>query len=244
MPFLAVIVPAFNEEERIGPTLERMHEYFSDKPYTWQIVVVSDGSSDKTVETVRAFASDHDGVSVVDSRPNRGKGYVVRRTMLETEAENLLFSDADLATPIEEIEKLMPALGSADIAIGSRPLKDSQLEIRQPWYREMLGRVFNKAVQMIGIKGIQDTQCGFKVFKSAVAKDVFKRCKLDGFGFDFEALMVAKDLNYTIAEIPVRWRHQEGSKVVLMRDGPRMLRDLVKLRLAGKSKRIQIREGS
>lgn len=220
-----------------------MHEYLTAQSYSSRIVVVSDGSTDKTVEIVQAFASNHPETSVIDSIPNRGKGYVVRRAMLETEAELLLFSDADLATPIEEVEKLLPSLSTADIAIGSRPLKDSQLEVRQPWYREQLGRIFNKAVQLLAIKGIQDTQCGFKIFKNAVAKDVFKRCKLDGFGFDFEALMVAIDLGYSIAEVPVRWRHQEGSKVVLMRDGPRMLRDLVRLRMAGKSKRLQMQDG-
>jgi len=162
---------------------------------------------------------------------------------LEIEAELLLFSDADLATPIEEVEKLLDALKTSEIAIGSRPLKESSLEVRQPLHRELLGRAFNFAVQVLAIRGIKDTQCGFKLFKNAVAKNVFARCKVDGFGFDFEALMVARDLGYKIAEVPVRWRHQEGSKVVLMRDGPRMLRDLVKLRMAGKTRRLALREG-
>jgi len=116
------------------------------------------------------------------------------------------------------------------------------LEIRQPWYREMLGRAFNMAVQLLAIRGIKDTQCGFKLFRREVARDVFSRCKLDGFGYDFEALMIARDLGYRIDEIPIRWSHQEGSKVVLMRDGPRMIRDLVKLRLMGKSARLKPRE--
>lgn len=236
-------MPAYNEEERIVPTLLRMHEYLSGQSYSWKIVVISDGSLDATVERVQELSQSLDRISVVDSQPNHGKGFVVRMGMMESEAEVVLFSDADLATPIEEVEKLLPQMKNHDVAIGSRPLKESNLEIRQPWYREMLGRVFNKAVQLLAIKGIQDTQCGFKLFKNAVAKDVFSRCKLDGFGFDFEALMVARDLGYKIAEVPVRWRHQEGSKVVLMRDGPRMLRDLIKLRLAGKSKRLQVREG-
>jgi dolichyl-phosphate beta-glucosyltransferase len=128
----------------------------------------------------------------------------------------------------------------APIAIGSRPLKDSALEIRQPWYREQLGRAFNRAVQLLCVKGIDDTQCGFKMFTAEVAEDIFKRCKLDGFGFDFEAMMIARDLGYEIAEVPIRWRHQEGSKVVLMRDGPRMIRDLFKLRLQGKSGRLEL----
>ncbi len=239
-PYLALIVPAYNEEERIGPTLARINEYLGSQTYTWSVTVVSDGSRDKTCEVVRGFNEDRPNFALIDSQPNRGKGFVVRKGMLSTDAEFLAFSDADLATPIEEIEKLFAAIESsgADIAIGSRPLKESNLEIRQPWHRELLGRVFNLAVQTLGIRGIHDTQCGFKLFRSEVARDVFERCKLDGFGFDFEALMVARDLGYQIAEVPVRWRHQEGSKVVLLRDGPRMLRDLVKLRVMGKSKRI------
>jgi len=241
-PRLAVIVPAYDEESRIGPTLRRMREYLSSQPYGWTIVVVSDGSRDGTVNAVIEAAEGDPRITVVDSRPNRGKGFVVRKGMLETDAELLLFSDADLATPIEEVEKLLSALPEADVAIGSRPLKESALEVRQPWYREQLGRLFNKAVQLLAIKGVFDTQCGFKLFKGPVAKDVFSRCRLDGFSFDFEALMIARDLGYKIAEVPVRWRHQEGSKVVLMRDGPRMLRDLVKLRLAGKGGRLEKRE--
>lgn len=241
-PSLAVIVPAFNEEARIGPTLERMIEYFRDQHYECRVVVVSDGSTDATVATAARFAAENPNVRVTDSQPNRGKGYVVRRGMLDAEEDLVLFSDADLATPIEEVEKLLEAIKTADIAIGSRPLKESNLEVRQPLHRELLGRAFNLAVQTLAVKGIKDTQCGFKLFKQAVAKDVFSRCKLDGFGFDFEALMIARDLGYSIAEIPVRWRHQEGSKVVLSRDGPRMLRDLVKLRAAGKTKRLAKRD--
>jgi dolichyl-phosphate beta-glucosyltransferase len=159
--------------------------------------------------------------------------------MLAATGDLVLFCDADLATPQEETEKLLRAMeAGADVAIGSRPMADSSLEIRQPWHREMLGRIFNRAVQLLAVKGIDDTQCGFKIFTRKAAQDVFKRCKLNGFSFDFEALLVARDLGYKIAEVPIRWRHQEGSKVVLMRDGPRMLRDLVKLRMKSKKARL------
>lgn len=242
MPRLAVIIPAYNEETRIRPTLARVNEFLQAQPYSWRVVVVSDGSRDGTNQAVVDFAAGHPGFELLAYEPNHGKGYAVRRGMLEIEAEYLLFSDADLAAPIEEIDKLWKAVESgADIAIGSRPLKDSRLEIRQPWYREMLGRLFNKAVQVLAIKGIDDTQCGFKLFRLDVARDVFSRCKIDGFGFDFESLMIARDLGYRIAEVPIRWSHQEGSKVVLMRDGPRMLNDLIRLRLAGKKRRLEIR---
>lgn len=239
-PRLAVIIPAYNEEARLGPTLERIREYLSGQEYEWSVTVVSDGSTDQTESIASEFAKSDPRFGLIACRPNRGKGAVVRWGMLKVDGELLLFTDADLAAPIEEVEKLLPALeGGADVAIGSRPLKESRLEIRQPLYREWMGRAFNKAVQLLAIRGIQDTQCGFKLFRKDVARDVFSRCKLDGFGFDFESLMIARDLGYRIAEIPIRWAHQEGSKVVLMRDGPKMLAELVKLRMMGKSKRLE-----
>lgn len=238
------MVPAYDESARIGPTLATLAEFVASLPYSCEVLVVSDGSKDGTEKVVEAFASDHPTFRCVHYAANRGKGYAVKQGVFAADADYVLISDADLATPIEEVEKLFKALESADVAIGSRPLKESNLEVRQPFYREMLGRAFNFAVQTLAIKGIQDTQCGFKLFTRRAAKDVFSRCKLDGFGFDFEALMVARDLGYRIAEIPVRWRHQEGSKVVLMRDGPRMLRDLLKLRMAGKEKRLKIEGGA
>ncbi len=241
-PRLAVIIPAYNEEVRLRPTLERIHEYLSAQSYSWSVTVVSDGSTDSTEEIATEFGKSHLGFSLIANRPNQGKGAAVRTGMLQVDGEYLLFSDADLAAPIEEIEKLLPSMEKAfDIAIGSRPLKDSQLEIHQPKYRELMGRAFNKAVQLLAVKGIHDTQCGFKLFKIDVARDVFSRCKLDGFGFDFESLMIARDLGYKIDEVPIRWSHQEGSKVVMMRDGPKMLIELVKLRLAGKGRRLEKR---
>lgn len=239
-----MIIPAYNEDQRILPTLERVREYFSAQSYTWSVTLVSDGSTDKTVELAQGFADNNPNFFVLHYSPNRGKGYAVKKGMLEVEGQWILFSDADLAAPIEEVEKLLEhAKKGADVSIGSRPLKESKLEIHQPFYREMLGRGFNLAVQLLAIRGIHDTQCGFKLFSKKAARDVFSRCKLDGFSFDFEALMIARDLGYRIDEVPIRWRHQEGSKVVLMRDGPRMLRDLVKLRLWGKKKRLKPNAG-
>ncbi|HRI44133.1 MAG TPA: glycosyltransferase family 2 protein [Fimbriimonadaceae bacterium] len=242
-PRLAVIVPAYDEEARLTPTLERLAEYFGGQSYTWSVTVIDDGSKDSTAEIAARFAESHPGFGLLTYRPNRGKGYAVRKGMLEVPGELILFSDADLAAPIEEVEKLLPAIERGiPIAIGSRPLKESRLEVRQPWFREMMGRAFNKAVQLFAVRGLQDTQCGFKVFRKDVAVDVFSRCKLDRYGFDFESLMIARDLGYEIAEIPIRWRHQEGSKVNLVRDGLRMLRDLVGLRLRGKKRRLAGRE--
>lgn len=235
-----MIVPAYNEDQRILRSLERMREYLSAQDYSWKVCVVSDGSKDRTEEMVREFAAQDPHFELMAYQPNRGKGYAVGYGMTHADAELLLLSDADLAAPIEEVEKLFPPLEKGmSIAIGSRPLKESKLEVRQPWYREFAGRRFNDLVQLLAVRGIKDTQCGFKLFKQEVAQDVFKRCKLNGFSFDFEVLLIARDLGYGIAEIPIRWAHQEGSKVDFVRDGLRMIRDLIKLRLWGKKKRLE-----
>jgi dolichyl-phosphate beta-glucosyltransferase len=240
VPHLSIVVPAYNEEDRILPSLERLAEYYGGQEYEWDVAVVSDGSKDHTNELVENFAATHPKFKLIAYSPNHGKGFAVRKGILEAPGEWILFCDADLATPQEETEKLLAHMqDGADVAIGSRPLSESKLEVRQPWFREFLGRCFNKAVQLLAIKGIDDTQCGFKMFTRKAAQDIFSRCKLDGFSFDFEALMIARDLGYRIDEVPIRWSHQEGSKVVLLRDGPRMLRDLVKLRLKGKKSRLK-----
>jgi dolichyl-phosphate beta-glucosyltransferase len=239
-PYLAVIIPAYNEEQRILPTLERIREYLTVQTYTWSVTLISDGSKDNTVAIAEEFARANPGFHVLAYKPNRGKGYAVRKGMSEVDGDLILFSDADLAAPIEEVEKLLDHIkAGAEVAIGSRPLKESKLEVHQSKFRELMGRSFNVAVQLLAVRGIHDTQCGFKIFVNKAACDVFSRCKLDGFGFDFESLMIARDLGYRIDEVPIRWSHQEGSKVVLMRDGPKMLWDLVKLRFRGKRNRLK-----
>lgn len=238
-----MVVPAYNEEQRLLRTLERLREYYDSQSYPYDVCVVSDGSTDATPRIAEDFAQAHPKFRLDHYTQNRGKGYAVRRGMLGAKGELILFCDADLATPQEETEKLLVRIeAGADVAIGSRPLRDSKLEVRQPRLREFLGRAFNVVVQVLGIRGIDDTQCGFKLFRQTPAREIFSRCKLDGFGFDFETLMIARDLGYRIDEVPIRWSHQEGSKVVLMRDGPRMLRDLVKLRLRGKRARLEPRK--
>ncbi len=240
MPHLSVVVPAYNEEERLPRSLARLHEYYEAQDYGYDVTVVSDGSTDRTNEIVREFAAAHPKFRLLEYGPNRGKGCAVRTGMLEAKGDLVLFCDADQATPQEETEKLLDHMRQgADVAIGSRPLKESRLEKHQPLYREMLGRTFNHVVQALAISGIRDTQCGFKMFTNGAAQAVFRRCKLDGFSFDFESLMIARDLGYRIDEVPIRWSHQEGSKVVLLRDGPRMLGDLVRLRLKGRTSRMK-----
>ncbi len=239
---LTNVIPAYNEGSRILRTLEAVAQFYRSMPYDFDVIVVNDGSTDNTMKIVETFCESNPEFRAAGYPINQGKGAAVKVGMMQATGELILFMDADLATPLEETDKLVSAIESgADIAIGSRPLKESNLEIRQPWYREQLGRLFNFAVQSLSIRGIKDTQCGFKIFKKHAAHDIFSRTKLNRFGFDFEALMTGRDLGYKIAEIPIRWSHQEGSKVVLMRDGPQMIKDLIKLRLKGKKWRLTIR---
>ena len=240
MPYLGVVVPAYNEEPRILPTLQRIREYLSAQDYSWTVTVVSDGSKDRTNEIVAAFCDQNPCFHLDAYSPNRGKGHAVRRGMLACQAELVLFSDADLAAPIEEVEKLLAHMKpGVAVTIGSRPMKESTLVVHQPWHREMLGRASNLMIQLFGVRGIHDTQCGFKLFTHDATQEIFSRCKLDGFSFDFEALMIARDLGLKIEEIPIRWAHQEGSKVVIWRDAPKALYDLIKLRLLGKKRRLE-----
>ena len=241
---IAVIIPAYNEEERIGPTLEAMIAYFSARPESWRLIVVNDGSRDRTLEVVQSVARDRAEITLIDSQPNRGKGHAVRTGMLAAQADLLLMSDADLATPIEELEKLRARISDKNpVVIGSRPLRDSNLEVRQPLWREIGGRAFNKFIQAVGVWGVADTQCGFKLFREKEAHDIFRRCKLNGWGFDFEAMMIARDLGLTITEVGVRWRHMEGSKFEPLKEAPKMLRELFRLRLMGRTARLKIPEG-
>ncbi len=228
---LSIVIPAYNEEKRVLGTLSRIIDYFKNRSEVYEIIVVNDGSIDKTKELIENF-SKNNNIKLISYEPNRGKGFAVRTGVLNSKGELILFTDADLATPIEEYEKLLSYIRNGyDIAIGSRALKESKIVIHQPFYREIAGKAFNKVVQLLTVKGINDTQCGFKLFKGDVGREIFSRCKLNGFSFDIEFLFYAKKLNYKIIEVPVIWIHQERSKVKLLRDGFRMLLDLILIRL-------------
>ncbi len=235
---VSVIIPAFNEEQRLPGTLAETFDHFAGRGEDFEILVVDDGSRDATPRLVGEFAAAHEaaphclGVKCLGYGGNRGKGYAVRFGMLRAQGDRRLFCDADLATPVGEYEVILAAMRDrrAPIGIGSRPLRESNLLVHQPWYREMLGRGFNKAVRLLAVPGIADTQCGFKIFTAQAAQDVFSRCRLDGFAFDSEALLVAGRLGYRVAEVPIRWSHKPGSKVNMLRDGTRMLCDLATVR--------------
>ncbi len=206
---LSIVIPAYNEEKRILETLNRITDYFKNRSEVYEIIVVNDGSTDKTKELIEDFLKKNNFMSQI----------AVRTGVLSSIGELILFTDADLSTPIEEYEKLLSYIRNGyDIAIGSRALKESKIVVRQPFYREIAGKAFNKVVQLLTVKGINDTQCGFKLFKGDVGREIFSKCNLNGFSFDFEFLFYAKKLNYKIIEVPVIWMHREHSKVKLLRD--------------------------
>lgn len=209
---LSVIVPAYNEEQRLSRSLPVILEYLRRQTYTWEVVLVDDGSHDRTSDVANSF--DEPGIRVLRNSPNRGKGYSIRRGMTEARGQWRLFSDADLSTPIEELDKFWPYTEHGySVVIGSRALPESDLAVRQPKSREFIGRVFNTAVQTFLVPGLCDTQCGFKLFSAEAANAVFPRQTLHGFAFDVEILMIAQKLGFKIKEAPVKWINDPGSKV-------------------------------
>ena len=225
---LSVVIPAWNEEARIGSTLEAIAGYLDALREDYEVLVVDDGSSDGTGRVVEAAGGRR--VRLLRLPENRGKGAAVRAGVLASRGDEILFSDADLATPIGELPKLRAALArGCDIAIGSRALAGSEVQVRQHPLRQEMGRTFNRLVRVLVLEGFRDTQCGFKLFRGEVGRELFARATLDGFAFDVEILLLARS-RYKVAEVPVVWRHVEQSKVSPGRDAARMLWDVVKLR--------------
>jgi dolichyl-phosphate beta-glucosyltransferase len=227
--FLSVVVPAYDEEERIGPSLAAIGSYLGSKPFSSEVIVVDDGSGDRTAEVAAAAR----GIPsrVIRLERNRGKGRAVREGVLAAAGEVILFSDADLSTPITELDKFLPRLERGDdVVIGSRALADSVIEVRQSRPRETMGKAFNLLVRILVLRGFRDTQCGFKAFRRAAAMDLFSRLRTTGFAFDVEILMLARRLGCRVAEVPVVWRNSPSSRVRLVRSSWRMLRELLKIR--------------
>lgn len=228
-PSLSVVIPAYNEEARLPATLARVRAYLDARGAPYQVLVVNDGSSDRTAELARAQGGP---VELLHHAQNRGKGHAVRAGMLAAAGERRLMTDADLSTPIEELPKLEAELARGfDIAIGSRAVAGARIEVRQPFYREAMGRLFNRLVQGLLLPGLCDTQCGFKLFTAAAAGAAFGPARLDGFSFDVEALYLARRQGLRVAEVPVVWRNDAATRVGLS-GGARAFLDLVRIRAA------------
>lgn len=230
MPHLSVIIPAYNEEKRLPSTLESVHNFLSESEQAFEIIVVDDGSSDGTKKVVNKFAADHCGVRLITHSPNQGKGYSVREGMLKAEGDYLLLDDADGASPIGEIKRLENAIkNGADIAIGSRAVKGDETVVNALSHRKHIGNTFNMIVQNSLLPGINDTQCGFKLFKRAVARDLFSIAILNRYAFDVEILYLGRMKGYEIAEVPINWTNVEGSKINLVTDPMSMLFEIGKI---------------
>lgn len=232
---VSIIIPAYKEEERLAASLQKINEYFSSHNYNYEIIVVDDGSKDKTSEIAQSFPN----VKVLIQEVNKGKGAAVRRGMLESTGKFRLFTDADLSTPIYEFEKLYKQFNNGfDVVIGSRALDYSMIKVHQPFYRELMGKTFNKIVQLLVVKGISDTQCGFKAMSSQAAVEIFSKCKIDGFGFDVEMLFLADKYKYKIKEISVEWYNDDRSKVDPIKDSIKMFLEILRIRKIHKKKWI------
>ena len=230
-PDLSIIIPAFNEGSRIGSTIREMVSYCRSTRRAYELLVVDDGSRDNTSSVARGFAQDVPEIRVVRLATNHGKGYAVRTGVLSAIGGTVLFADADGATPIAELERLELALDAgADIAIGSRAHRVEGVRVEAKVHRHLIGRTFHRLVEWLADSGVSDTQCGFKLFRSRVARDLFPRMRMNGYSFDVELLLMARYLGYQIAEVPVNWTDQPGSKVRLTVDSLQMAFDLFRIR--------------
>jgi len=230
-PLLTVVVPAYNEEPRIADSIGRLVEYLSSQPYDWDILVVNDGSSDGTVAAVRQAAAKDPRVKLLDA-PHAGKGAAVRRGLLEAEGEWRFMCDADLSMPLDHIARFFAGEGGRpkhDVSIGSREAPGAR-RIGEPLRRHIYGRLFNYVVQAVALRGIKDTQCGFKLFSAAAVNAVFPHLLTQGFGFDVEALFIARKAGLTIGEVPIDW-HYEGQSKMTLRKGALGFWEVVKVRL-------------
>ncbi len=239
----SIIIPAYNEGARLGATLDRVLQYASAQGWDAEVIVVNDGSRDQTPDLVRRYAQTYPTLRLLENPGNRDKGYSVRNGMLRAEGEILLFTDADLASPIEEAPKLFAAIQSgADIAIGSRWLRPELQTQRQSLLRQFYGRIFNLALRiLLGLK-FKDTQCGFKAFTRSAAQIIFPLQKIERWGFDPELLYLACRASLNVEEVPVAWSHQAGTRISPLRDGLRMFGEALTVRwnaVTGKYSRKQ-----
>jgi dolichyl-phosphate beta-glucosyltransferase len=227
---LSIVIPAFNEERRLPRSLARIREYLDARAISAEIIVVDDGSSDGTANIVDTMRAAWPALRVIKNPGNRGKGYSVRHGMLEGRGSVVLFTDADLSAPIEEADKLLAALDTHDVAIGSRAIDRKLIEVHESRTRELLGILFNKAMRAVLWLPYADTQCGFKAFVRDRSRILFEQQRIERFGFDPELLFLARRHGLTVAEVPVRWAHDEGTRVSTLRDGVKMFLDVLVIR--------------
>lgn len=227
-PYISIIIPAFNEEERIESSLDKAYKYLEKQDYSFEIILADDGSSDSTVKTVRDY---DDNIKIVELGRNIGKGAAVREGMLAASGDIRVFTDADFSTPIYEVEKIIYSIKNGfDVVIGSRAKDYTMIKEHQPAYRELMGKTFNKLVRFFVIDGISDTQCGFKGFTAEAAEKIFSNAKINGFSFDVEILYLAKKEKLLIDEIPVEWYNDERSKVNPVTDSLKMLWEILRIK--------------
>jgi dolichyl-phosphate beta-glucosyltransferase len=237
----SIVIPAYNESARIAASLDRIMRYIADRNWDAEVIVVDDGSNDDTADIVRAQAREHAGLQLLPNPGNRGKGYSVRNGMLHAQGEILLFSDADLSSPIEECSKLLAAIaGGADVAIGSRWMRAELQTEKQPLHRQLFGRLFNLALRVVLGLQFKDTQCGFKAFTRPAAQAIFPLQTIERWGFDPELIYLAQKFGFRVEEVPVAWAHREGTRINPLRDGIRMVGEMFEIRwnaLTGKYSR-------
>ena len=241
-PELSIVIPCFNEELRLPETLSAISSYIRSSKRETEVIVVDDGSTDRTADIAKSFRSEIRGLRVVANDRNRGKGYSVRHGMQEARGRFVLFTDADLSAPIGEADKLLAALASHDVAIGSRALDRRLISVRQSVFREYAGIIFNFIVRVILRLPFVDTQCGFKAFRRERCRVIFQQQRIERFGFDPELLYLARHHGLSAAEIPVRWAHSPATKVSMMRDSVQMFLDVFIIRwnaLAGRYPRSE-----
>jgi len=227
-PVLSLVIPAYNEERRLGAGLRQALDYLRKRGEPFEILVVDDGSRDQTSEVADSFAEEE--VRLLRHERNRGKGAAIRTGLAASAGARVLLSDADFSTPIEELEKLEPHLERSRLVIGSRGLADSAVQKRQPFYRELMGKTFNRLVRLLGVRGLRDTQCGFKLVEGEAGRQLARELKIEGFAYDVELIWLARRHGWQVAEVGVVWINSEDSRVSPIRSSLSMLRDLVRIR--------------
>ncbi len=231
-PLLSIVIPVYNEERRLPASLAQIDAFLATQPYSAEVIIVDNASSDRTAEIGRDFVHEHPYATLL-YEPRRGKGAAVRTGMLAGRGQYLFICDADLSMPIAEVNKFLPpALDDYDVAIASREAPGA-VRYEEPAYRHLMGRIFNLIVRLLAIPGFQDTQCGFKCFRREAARDIFPAQTINGWGFDVEVLFIALQRHYRVIEVPIHWYYRASSRISPIRDSLRMVREVIQVRLNG-----------